>query len=198
MNHKNESIGTKTRYEILDCLDLKKDYWGIKQNNQNIDLKQKPANPRKDSERNGNSRKSSINPSNVDYIKRSRFNSRADELKTTKEENPDLMDELVSSLGADIQFYQCFRLTEEEFEPIKKANIKFINEFQKHGIRNIKKLQEEFLKLIEEVPCEKFIAVGHLIEIMFSLNVSRAECLKNYLLEFFQNKILDGEDIKHG
>lgn len=195
-------IGTKTRYEILDCLDLKKANWGIRQNNNKDDefIKKLNANTniRKDSERNGNSRKSSINPSNVDYIKRSRFNSRADELKTTQEENPDLMDELVNSLGADIQFYQCFRLTEEEFEPIKKANMKFINEFQKHGIRNIRRLQEDFIKLIDEVPCEKFIAVGHLIEIMFSLNVSRAESLKNYLLEFYQNKILDGEDIKHG
>jgi hypothetical protein len=25
------------------------------------------------------------------------------------------MDELVTALGADIEFYQCFRLTDEEF-----------------------------------------------------------------------------------
>ena len=103
---------------ILDIIDLKNDGWGIKEEDQ---LKKKDnfapilnSRSRKDSELPG--RKSSINPSNVEYIKRSRFNSIADELKTAKIENPTLiMDELVTTLGADIEFYQCFRLTEEEF-----------------------------------------------------------------------------------
>lgn len=69
-------------------------------------------------------RKSSINPSNVEYIRRSRFNSIADELKTGKKENTTLvLDELVTSLGADIEFYQCFRLTEEEFVKIFKFKL---------------------------------------------------------------------------
>lgn len=97
---------------------MEKDGWGINDEDQ---LKKKDnfvpkLNPRsrKNSELPG--RKSSINPSNVEYIKRSRFNSIADELKTAKIENPTLiLDELVSTLGADIEFYQCFRLTEEEF-----------------------------------------------------------------------------------
>jgi hypothetical protein len=61
------------------------------------------------------SRKSSINPSNVEYIKRSRFNSRADELLQSKDENQSLMEELIGNLGSDIEFYQCFKLTDEEF-----------------------------------------------------------------------------------
>lgn len=65
-----------------------------------------------------NSRKSSINPSNVEYIKRSRFNSRADELTHSKEENQNLMEELIGNLGSDIEFYQCFKLSEEEFVTI--------------------------------------------------------------------------------
>ena len=40
----------------------------------------------------------------------------ADELKTQKIEDPTvILNELVKSLGADIEFYQCFKLTEEEF-----------------------------------------------------------------------------------
>jgi hypothetical protein len=69
-----------------------------------------------------NSRKSSINPSNVEYIKRSRFNSRADELTHSKEENNNLMEELIGNLGSDIEFYQCFKLTEEEFVMIILIN----------------------------------------------------------------------------
>lgn len=91
----------------------KKDYLAPKNNSKS----------RKNSEIPG--RKSSINPSNVEYIRRSRFNSIADELKTAKIENPTLiMDELVNSLGADIEFYQCFRLTEEEF--VKKHILLFL------------------------------------------------------------------------
>ncbi len=112
-------IGTKTKFLILDIIDLKSDGWGINPEDQ---LKKKDnftlaldARSRKNSEL-PQGRKSSINPSNVEYIRRSRFNSIADELKTAKIEDPALiMDELVTSLGADIEFYQCFRLTEEEF-----------------------------------------------------------------------------------
>lgn len=119
-------IGTKTKFLILDIIDLKSDGWGINDDDQ---LKKKDnfapklnSRSRKNSELPG--RKSSINPSNVEYIRRSRFNSIADELKTAKIENPTLiMDELVSSLGADIEFYHCFRLTEEEFVIKNKANL---------------------------------------------------------------------------
>lgn len=117
-SNNNKLIGTKTKFLILDIIDLKNECWGIYDEDQ---LTKKDylapkisSKSRKNSEIPG--RKSSINPSNVEYIRRSRFNSIADELKTSKIENPTLiMDELVNSLGADIDFYQCFRLTEEEF-----------------------------------------------------------------------------------
>jgi hypothetical protein len=111
-------ISSKTKFLILDVIDIKKSNWGIKEDDK---LRKKDGfviniRSRKNSEiPNGNSRKSSINPTNVEYIRRSRFNSRADDLKNANECTPNLVDELVFSLGADIEFYQCFRLTEEEF-----------------------------------------------------------------------------------
>jgi hypothetical protein len=128
----------------LDILDLQTEGWGIKDqdnlrkkdnsnnnnnNNNNISNvnvngngyayinsnSNVKTNSRKNSEISGR-RKSSINPKDVEYIRRSRFNSMADELKTSKIEDPTLiLNELVKSLGADIEFYQCFKLTEEEF-----------------------------------------------------------------------------------
>jgi hypothetical protein len=112
------NVSSKTRFLILDVLDIKRVGWGIKPEDQ---LRKKgefitEIRSRKNSEiPNLGSRKSSINPSNVEYIRRSRFNSRADELKTIQDASPNLINELVSNLGADIEFYQCFRLTEEEF-----------------------------------------------------------------------------------
>lgn len=112
------NVSSKTRFLILDVLDIKKIGWGIKPEDQ---LRKKgefisEIRSRKNSELpNLGSRKSSINPTNVEYIRRSRFNSRADELKSIQDASPNLINELVSNLGADIEFYQCFRLTEEEF-----------------------------------------------------------------------------------
>jgi hypothetical protein len=112
------NVSSKIKFLILDVLDIKKTSWGIQQEDQ---LRKKSdfvseIRSRKNSEiPNGGSRKSSINPTNVEYIRRSRFNSRADELKIAKEASPNLINDLVSTLGADIEFYQCFRLNEEEF-----------------------------------------------------------------------------------
>jgi hypothetical protein len=146
-SYNNKIIGTKTKFLILDILDLQTEGWGFKDqenlgkkdnNNSNISNGNAYAyaysnynsyansnsniknNSRKNSEISGR-RKSSINPKDVEYIKRSRFNSMADELKTSKIEDPTLiLNELVKSLGADIEFYQCFKLTEEEF--VNKIN----------------------------------------------------------------------------
>jgi hypothetical protein len=107
-------------------MELKKEGWGIKHEDQlkkkdefANDLRKASISSRKGSELiqpiARRSRRSSINPTNVEYIKRSRFNSRADDLKAGLEDPVSLTEELVSSLGADIEFYQCFRLTEEEF-----------------------------------------------------------------------------------
>lgn len=143
------------------------------------------------------SRKSSINPTNVEYIRRSRFNSRADELKVTKEDNPSIMDDLVSSLGADIEFYQCFRLTEEEFAIIKKANNLLIKDFTENE-DNLEEVKITFDKMMNEVQCEKFIAIGHLLENMFSLNSKNSKITMDCLIYLYENKIINDEDLKHG
>lgn len=51
---------------------------------------------------------------------------------------------------------------------------------------------------MEEVQCEKFIAIGHIIENMFSLNVKNSNTIMNLLIYLYENKIADVEDIKHG
>ena len=52
--------------------------------------------------------------------------------------------------------------------------------------------------MMEEVQCEKFIAVGHLLEIMFSLNSDDANRIMSTIIFLFNNKLIDDEDIKHG
>ena len=54
------------------------------------------------------------------------------------------------------------------------------------------------MNLIDDIPCEKFIAVGHILEIMFSKNTTDANSIREFLLYFFDEGILDGEDLKHG
>lgn len=182
-------------------MDLKKISWGIRGDHynqktpQSIDLLSSNTSVRRTST-DGGSRKGSLNPTQVDYLRRSRFNSRADELKCSKLDNQDLMNELVTNLGADIQFYQCFKLTEEEFSLVNKAVNMYIIEWTKG--KEFKSQIDGFRQLIDEVPCEKFIAVGHILEIMFSKNTEDAKAIREFLLFFFDNKVLDGEDIKHG
>ena len=132
-------MSSKIKFLILDILELREKNWKIteedriKINNENFEKNEKAEKVDKDDklsfEYNNNnsqiaknpktselnSRKSSINPSNVDYIRRSRFNSKAEELIQSKEENQSLMEELIEYLGSDIEFYQCFKLTSEEF-----------------------------------------------------------------------------------
>ena len=52
--------------------------------------------------------------------------------------------------------------------------------------------------MMEELQCEKFIAMGHLIEIMFSQNEVNAKKIVNIILYLFENKLISDEDIKHG
>ena len=105
------------------------------------------------------------------------------------------MNELVSALGSDIEFYQCFKLNEEEFEMIKKLNLIYINNHETISIEDIK---VSFQKTLEEIPCEKFIAVGHILENMFSQNVKHADITINYLICLHDNSLIDSDDIKHG
>ncbi|MCQ2819001.1 MAG: MIF4G domain-containing protein [archaeon] len=145
------------------------------------------------------SRKSSINPKDVEYVRRSRFNSIADELKVTKVDSQHLMDELVNCLGSDLEFYQCFRLTEEEFDIIKEGVKIFLSKFDKpYDQLNKEELNEDFKSMMEEVQCEKFIAIGHMLEIMFSLNKENAERIMRSIIAFFKWGIIGEEEIKHG
>ena len=63
---------------------------------------------------------------------------------------------------------------------------------------NIEELRTIFSKLLEEVQCEKFIIVGHLLEHMFSLNVKNSNTTMNLLIYLYDNRLIDEEDIKHG
>jgi hypothetical protein len=118
----------------------------------------------------------------------------ADELKANKDD-PNLMKELVTALGSDIEFYQCFKLNEEEFELIKKISHMFINNSVTISVDEVR---AEFQKTLEDIPCEKFIAVGHILEFMFSQNVRQADLSTNYLFFLFDNGIIDPDDLKHG
>lgn len=51
---------------------------------------------------------------------------------------------------------------------------------------------------MDDVQCEKFIAVGHLLENMFSQNVKHSYTTMNILIYLYQNLLIDQEDIKHG
>ena len=214
-NNNQIKLNIKIKFLINDILDLKNkiytnDYLKKEENelsysNTNYSsLSEFPLALRKNSEVRSR-RKSSINPKDVEYIHRSRFNSKADELKSQKDENNNLTDELVNYLDADIEFYQCFRLTEEEFDIIKNGSNKFIKIFNNYNNLNINNniinydnVKNIFDEMMEEVQCEKFIAIGHLLEIMFSLNNDNAVNIMNCIIYFFNNQFIDEEDIKHG
>jgi hypothetical protein len=51
---------------------------------------------------------------------------------------------------------------------------------------------------MEEVQCEKFIAIGHLLENMFSLNVKNSFLTMTALIHLYNNRLVDQEDLKHG
>ena len=209
-NNKNSSLNNKEKFFIMDILELKdkilknseellKNEDALSNNNDYINLGVRKygkfSNLR-------TRRKSSINPKNVEQIKsRTRFNSRVDELKTQKEEKPGLMDELVNYLETDIDFYKCFRLTDEEFDLIKEYNKKFLGLFKENNNDDISKdknIKKYFDEMMEEVQCEKFIAIGHLLEIMFSQNNENANIIMNCIIHFYKNQFICEEDIKHG
>jgi len=214
-NKKDKRLSEKTRFLMLDLLELRDKNWKIteedrikinkekSEKNENSDKIDKDDKLSYDINNQSNhhtknrktseygSRKGSIN---VEYIKRSRFNSKADELKESSEENHSLMEELVSGLGSDIEFYQCFKLTEDEFDKIKTLN----NSIIKINTFDVSEVKENFEKTLEEVFCEKFIAVGHLLENIFSQNVKESNATMKYLIFLYQNDIIDCEDIKHG
>ena len=209
-NNKNSSLNNKEKFFIMDILELKdkilknseellKNEDALSNNNDYINLGVKKYGKFSNLT---TRRKSSINPKNVEQIKsRTRFNSRVDELKTQKEEKPGLMDELVNYLETDIDFYKCFRLTDEEFDLIKEYNKKFLGLFKENNNDDISKdknIKKYFDEMMEEVQCEKFIAIGHLLEIMFSQNNENANIIMNCIIHFYKNQFICEEDIKHG
>ncbi len=80
---------------------------------------------------------------------------------------------------------------------MKKANNMFISEFEEPTL-NHEEVISIFNKMMEDVQCEKFIAVGHLLENMFSQNVKNSNITNNLLIYFYNNRLIDQEDIKHG
>ena len=206
----NKNISLKTKFDILETLELKENiinndclngsYSNLQATPINNNTLVNPLNAfRKNSEARSR-RKSSINPKDVEYIKRSRFNSKADELIINKVDNPNLVDEVVQYLNMDIEFYQCFQLNEEECDIVKQYCEKFLeNDLNDNNINNKNNLLEKnFDEMMDELQCEKFIAVGHIIEIMFSQNEINSKKIINIILYLFKNNIINDEDIKHG
>ena len=209
-NQNETNLFKKTKFELLEAMELKEKILNNDcLNGSYSNLSATPINTnnninplkslRKHSEVRSR-RKSSINPKDVEYIKRSRFNSKADELKIQKNDNPNLVDEVVQYLNMDIEFYQCFQLNEEECEIVKEYSEKFLqSDLDDKNIDNKNNLLEKnFEKMMEELQCEKFIAMGHLIEIMFSQNEINEKKIINTVIYLFKNKLISDEDIKHG
>ncbi len=55
-----------------------------------------------------------------------------------------------------------------------------------------------FNEMLEEVQCEKFIAVGHMIENMFIYDIKKSNYIMNLLILLFSYQTIDEEDLKHG
>ena len=203
----NFKIEIETKFEIMEVLESKDKLINIENLNETYEnLGAKPINynisNRKSSEIRSR-RKSSINPKDVEYIKRSRFNSKADELKIQKEDNPLLVDEVIQYLNMDLEFYECFQLNEEECDIVKEYTDKLLKSDLNDKEINYDEykcdlLEKNFEEMMEEVQCEKFIAVGHMIEIMFSRSETDKNKIINIILYLFKKKLIDDEDIKHG
>ena len=209
-NPPNFNIEIKTKFEIMEVLESKEKILNSENLNETYEnLSAIPINNninlnsfRRNSEV-GTRRKSSINPKDVEYIKRSRFNSKADELRINKENNPNLVDEVIQYLNMDLEFYQCFQLNEEECDIVKEYTEKFLkNDLKEEDINNkeykCEILEKKFEEMMEELQCEKFIAVGHMIEIMFSRSEIDEKKIIKIILYLFKKEVINEEDIKHG
>ena len=209
-NPQNFNLEIKTKFEIMEVLESKEKILNSENLNETYEnLSAIPINNninlnsfRRNSEV-GTRRKSSINPKDVEYIKRSRFNSKADELRINKENNPNLVDEVIQYLNMDLEFYQCFQLNEEECDIVKEYTEKFLkNDLKEEDINNkeykCEILEKKFEEMMEELQCEKFIAVGHIIEIMFSRSEIDEKKIIKIILYLFKKEVINEEDIKHG
>ena len=52
--------------------------------------------------------------------------------------------------------------------------------------------------MLEDVQCEKFIAVGHILENMIVYDVKKSNYIMNALIHLYTFELIDDEDIKHG
>lgn len=52
--------------------------------------------------------------------------------------------------------------------------------------------------MLEEVQCEKFIAVGHILENMIIFDTKKSNFIMTALINLFTFNLIDEEDIKHG
>ena len=81
---------------------------------------------------------------------------------------------------------------------IKKAVNEFIILFSEVEQPDKKEIVGIFNDMLEEVQCEKFIAVGHMIENMFIYDNRKSNYIMNLLISLFLYKTIDEEDLKHG
>lgn len=73
----------------------------------------------------------------------------------------------------------------------------FIAEFEQPNL-NEEELKSIFNKMMDDIQCEKFIAVGHLLENIFSLNYKNSLLTMSALTYLYDCRMIDQEDIKHG
>jgi len=52
--------------------------------------------------------------------------------------------------------------------------------------------------MLEDVQCEKFIAVGHILESMIRYDTKKSNYIMNALIYLYTFDLIDDEDIKHG
>ena len=55
-----------------------------------------------------------------------------------------------------------------------------------------------FYEMLEDVQCEKFIAVGHILESMIRYDTKKSNYIMNALIYLYTFDLIDDEDIKHG
>jgi hypothetical protein len=59
-------------------------------------------------------------------------------------------------------------------------------------------IQKIFESISENLKCEKFIAIGNIIENLFIFDSKISEGLIEILIYLYSNKLIDEDDIKHG
>lgn len=193
------NIASKTRFEIMDLIDLKNSGWGIQDEDQFLKAEIKEPElkySRKGSiarKRSSMQRRSSIGIADIEKMKRSRFSSRADEIASTSkiDESDEIVDSLMKDLETDVSFYSYFKLTEDEAIEVKTPLKTVMYGSMDDGVK-------AFDESTESCDCEKFIAVGNYLEEMFEANIRGAEFIKSVIIYLLEQEKLTVKDIQHG